>query len=599
MFQDLRWMNDPDAVVYFDGSPAGERRAAAPAASNFAQADALSSIDFVQLAGDLASRQEKIFESLKNINALVKMGSYAWVVSGEKTASGNPILYSGPQMDHAFSFATPSIISEGSINAGGVNISGMTMAGMPVIIIGRTPHHAWSMQVGHAHTLDYYSVTQADIIHQRVETFKVAGMPDVEQTVYRTAYGPVVNADPMISWKYAHWGKEFQTVEAYMEAAMATSMDEFGAAIDKIGLSQHFCYADRDGNFAYWMSGFDPVRAEGADPRFPQLGDGTQDWPEPVQYKPRSTDRNRAEGFYSGWNNKSSSVYTSAPNTSSYYFGPFHRAHVLEDYLSSQDNLTFEDVRDLALNIATTDSVRTDFLGGNINSYGDGGNPWKFVESDFTAAVQANATPERTAALAVMDGWDGHFVAGGPENWAMGMDRADAWILMNAWIREVIRLTFEDELGTGQSTGVLFNVLLHGLPNYPTSITNLYDWFSNPADPDAPQTAEAIIIQALDATLTTLGEQPWGVGKRGMMVYSHEMIGPLHSLPTSSRSTYAQCVEMGAAGPVRVESMLPVGQSGNIMINIFTDPPTPVFDPNFFSMAPVYDPFAHRDFPTP
>ncbi|MCP4686774.1 MAG: penicillin acylase family protein, partial [Desulfobacterales bacterium] len=326
MFQDLRWMNDPDAVVYFDGSPAGERRAAAPAASNFAQADALSSIDFVQLAGDLASRQEKIFESLKNINALVKMGSYAWVVSGQKTTSGNPILYSGPQMDHAFNLALPSIICEGSINAGGLNISGMTMAGMPVIIIGRTPHHAWSMQVGHAHTLDYFSVTPADIIHQRVETIKVAGMPDVEQTVYRTAYGPVVNSDPMISWNYAHWGKEFETIEAYLQAATATSIDEFGAAIDKIALSQHFCYADRDGNFAYWMSGFDPIRAEGADPRFPQLGDGSQDWPEPVQYKPRSTDRNRAEGFYTGWNNKSSMVYGNAPNNPSYYFGPFQRA---------------------------------------------------------------------------------------------------------------------------------------------------------------------------------------------------------------------------------------------------------------------------------
>jgi penicillin G amidase len=43
------------------------------------------------------------------------MGSYAWVVSGDKTASGNPIVYSGPQMG----FETPSIVTEGSIRGGG------------------------------------------------------------------------------------------------------------------------------------------------------------------------------------------------------------------------------------------------------------------------------------------------------------------------------------------------------------------------------------------------------------------------------------------------------------------------------------------------
>ena len=55
------------------------------------------------------------------------MGSYAWVVSGKKTASGNPIIYSGPQMDHAFQFSVPSIVTEGSIKAEGLNISGMAI----------------------------------------------------------------------------------------------------------------------------------------------------------------------------------------------------------------------------------------------------------------------------------------------------------------------------------------------------------------------------------------------------------------------------------------------------------------------------------------
>ncbi len=174
MFQDLRWQDDPDAVTYIaeDAEPqtALNQKNKTPATAgqlvpanqiaNYSSPDLLnkfdSTCDFQEIADQMQQTNDQIVANLKKINAYVKIGSYAWVVSGDKTASGNPILYSGPQMDHAFNFSVPSIVTEGSIKAAGLNISGMTIPGMPAIIIGRTPHHAWSMQVGHAHTLDYY-----------------------------------------------------------------------------------------------------------------------------------------------------------------------------------------------------------------------------------------------------------------------------------------------------------------------------------------------------------------------------------------------------------------------------------------------------------
>ena len=84
--------------------------------------------------------------------ARVDLGSYAWSMSGDKTASGNPMLYSGPQMG----FFAPSIIAEGSIRGGGLEVSGMHVPGIPAIFVGRTPHHAWSLQTGHAHTVDFW-----------------------------------------------------------------------------------------------------------------------------------------------------------------------------------------------------------------------------------------------------------------------------------------------------------------------------------------------------------------------------------------------------------------------------------------------------------
>ena len=120
-------------------------------------------------------------------------------------------------------------------------------------------------------------------------------------------------ANPIVAWKYAHWGYEFDTIGGFLKLGNATSMDEFGAAIEDVGVSQHFCYADRDGNIAYWMSGRDPLRPAG-EWRLPQGAAGIPlEWDADVLIQ-RSTDRNAARGFYGGWNNKTNPDYASGFN---------------------------------------------------------------------------------------------------------------------------------------------------------------------------------------------------------------------------------------------------------------------------------------------
>lgn len=577
MFEDLRWIDDPDALTYIPRPIKPLATAAMPASTPLI--DTMPTIpDLRAVAANLSATREQIDENLKKINAYVKMGSYAWAIKGTKTATGNPMIYSGPQMG----FDVPSIIGEASIRAGGLNVSGMIITGLPAIIIGRTPHHAWSMQVGHAHTVDFYMEAPADVALHRTETIKVAGAADVSLPIYRTKHGPVISAGPAVSWKYSHWGHEFKVIKGYLALARATSMDQFGAGIEDVPLSQHFTYADRDGNIAYWMSGRDPVRPYG-EWRMPQGALGTAlEWDSAVLI-PRTTDRNTSRGYYCGWNNKGRADYPNYWNNTGYSFGIAHRAHVVDEYLAANNNLTFDQVKDLALNIATTDS------------FAAGGNPWKFVSSYFTNAV--NTAPDapvvaRTTALALLAGWDGHFVDGGSTSWATGTDRADAWMLMDAWIKEVLKLTFEEldvhaTLQKAKSNTVLFNVLLHGLKS--GTVTNYYNWFTN-ADSTAPQTADAIIVKALDNVLTTLGGTPWGTNKRGTIDFNHAMLGKVHSIPFSSRSTYAHVLEYGPAGPVKIKSMFPLGPSGDIRTG-------PVFDPNFFSMTGAYDNFVYRDFP--
>ncbi len=585
MFDDLRWLNDPEAQTYIPASGGGSATSVRPA---LPPVDARSLPDTRAAARDLGNLMATVDENLTRIGAKVKMGSYGWAVSGSKTASGRPIIYTGPQMG----FPVPSIVLEGSIIGGGLVISGMSVPGIPGIIIGRTPHHAWAMQVGHAHTTDYYLDDPSAAQLHRMETIRVAGGADVTLPVFRTSHGPVVNpmpfvpgqsSGPVVAWKYAHWGHEFDIIKAFLELGRAQSMDQFGAAIERVAVSQNFPYADRDGNIAYWLSGRDPVRAAGADPRLPQRGDGTQEWPQPVRLKPRSTDRNTPVGYYAGWNNKSNQSYDNSPNNLGYAYGPFHGAHVLYDYLSTHDQMTFEELRDLARYVATTDcfALRR-------------GIAWRFLGPYFSAAVQADPNTTRTAAVAMLDAWDGHFVEGGPSQWVGGTIKADAWVLAEEWAKEVIKLTFEDELGARATpSGTLLNVLLHGLKGSSSGVVNKVDWFADRSASGKPISANGLIVLALDNVLTRLGPQPWNQA-RGTIAFNHTLIGKVHEIPYANRSTYAHCIEYGPNGPTRIESMFPLGESGTILMS---GQGTPVFDPLFFGMAPYFDAFAPRTYP--
>jgi penicillin amidase len=181
----------------------------------------------------------------------------------------------------------------------------------------------------------------------------------------------------------------------------------------------------------------------------------------------------------------------------------------------------------------------------------------------------------------------------------MGAFRADAWVFQDAWIKEVVRLTFEDEFTMAgmsyadQPLTINFNVLLRALAGPQASIPTFYNWFQDKSGSGKPTTADGIILQALDNTIAAIGLGPYNA-QRGFIVYRHPIFGTFWQTPFSSRSTYAHCVEFDSNGPARIESMFPLGESGALY---FAGTTTPSFDPNYFSMVPVYDPFMPRSFP--
>jgi penicillin amidase len=123
--------------------------------------------------------------------------------------------------------------------------------------------------------------------------------------------------------------------------------------------------------------------------------------------------------------------------------GPFHGAHAIYDYLDdklvSKERLTFNQIRDLALNVAVTESLGVRF--------GAGGTPWKFVENYFHDAVnRIGKTSARVSALELLDSWDGKFVGGAEDFWVNGTEKAEGWVLSTNWISEALKAVCFDEL---------------------------------------------------------------------------------------------------------------------------------------------------------
>lgn len=577
MFEDLRWRNDPQARTVIPGAGfavVGEQGSQLPDPDKFPpMADA---------AREIRDRLGRIRDAQQSINAAVEFGSYSWTVAPGRTTSARPFLYSGP----ALGFDAPSPLVEGSIDGGGLSVSGMAVPGIPGFLIGRTDNFAWGLQVGHAHTTDYYIEDQANVEMVRSETIEILGGDSVTIDIYRSERGPIIQpmpyqpVDPIISWRYAHAQNELQAITSLLNLWQARDVDEFANALFGVPASFHVTYAGANGDIAYFMTGRDPVRAEGVDPRFPQLGDGTEEWPTPIELKPRPEDRNPGQGYYAGWNTKASADAVNSVNNLEQQFGPFRRGHVLGSYLESQPVFNFEQLRDLAIFAATTDS------------FADGGIPWNFIGGYLIAAINADPTPERVAAVQPLFGWDGHFVAGGPTQWALGEMRADAWVLQDAWLREILKLTFEDEfelLGmdyADQNLEILFNIILHRVD--PEGLRSFYDWFRDRTDRGIPTTANGVFTLALDNVLAELGDPPYEVD-RGVISFMHPIYGEVATSPFSNRSTWAQAVSMGMAGPMRTETLFALGQSGFIEEGEFD----PIFDDDFFSQQPEFDAFLH------
>ncbi|MEV0587432.1 penicillin acylase family protein [Nonomuraea sp. NPDC050310] len=253
------------------------------------------------------------------------IGSNSWVVSGEHTTTGKPILANDPHL----SAQMPSVWYQAGLHCRAksencaYDVTGFTFSGLPGVIIGHNDRIAWGFTNLGPDVADLFleKVEGDTYLHKdatrkletRTETIKVAGGEPVRLEVRSTVHGPLVGevmgieaaqgANAVaLQWTALIPGSSADAIFAMNEAG---NWHEFRAAAALFDVpSQNLIYADVDGQIGYQSPGRIPVRLKG-DGTAPVPGwTGEYDWkPEPLPFDQLPTLTDPAAGFIVTANN--------------------------------------------------------------------------------------------------------------------------------------------------------------------------------------------------------------------------------------------------------------------------------------------------------
>ena len=96
----------------------------------------------------------KIAKEIKDMKQQADIGSNSWVVNGNYTTTGRPILANDPHLTNAM----PSFWYNVALVFGENHTTGMTLPGMPGVVIGKTKDIAWGVTNLFADTSDVYTL---------------------------------------------------------------------------------------------------------------------------------------------------------------------------------------------------------------------------------------------------------------------------------------------------------------------------------------------------------------------------------------------------------------------------------------------------------
>lgn len=277
---------------------------------------------------DQVAALESAVESMEAVPELLGqgdgIGSNSWVISGDLTESGKPLLANDPHLGTSL----PGIWYQVGLHCRTISascpldVSGFSFSGLPGVVIGHNRDIAWGFTNLGPDVADLfleriegetweYDGEQLPL-KTRVETIKVRGADDFRLVIRETDHGPLLSdVSKELSTVGANEGgyavalkwtalEPDTTADALLALNTASNWEEFRAAAADFAVpAQNLVYADVEGHIGYQAPGRIPIRRSGNDGLTPARGWlKSDDWSGSyVDFEALPTVLDPAEGF--------------------------------------------------------------------------------------------------------------------------------------------------------------------------------------------------------------------------------------------------------------------------------------------------------------
>ncbi|HVO13806.1 MAG TPA: penicillin acylase family protein [Alphaproteobacteria bacterium] len=360
--------------------------------------------------------------------------SNEWVLSGRLTATGRPILANDPHLG----LTAPALWYLARVEAPDLSVTGATVPGVPFTLLGHDRSIAWGFTTSYIDTDDlfiekidpndpnrYVTPDGTQPFVSRQETIQVRGDDPVTIVVRETRHGPVISdalppsdagaAGPgYVLALQATWLRDDdRTAEAIYKLNRAQNWDGFVDALRSFDSpAQNIAYADTAGNIGMYMPAAIPIRKSG-NGFLPAPGwTGDHDWAGVVPFEERPHSYNPPSGRLINANNKIAG--DSYPFFLTNEWGDYLRARRLAGLLNTEAQQS----------LASSAMLQADVV-----------SPMARDLLPLMMTVPP-ANDRARHALALLKAWDGTMDRNRPEP-----------LIFTAWLRELNRLLYADELG--------------------------------------------------------------------------------------------------------------------------------------------------------
>jgi len=357
-----------------------------------------------------------------------------WVVAGSRTASGKPLLANDPHLG----LAAPAIWYFAHLSAPGFEVMGATLPGVPGVVLGRNQRMAWGFTNTGPDVQDLY-VERVDAAGQVLapqgwqklaahsEIIKVKGQPDVTLTVRASRHGPLISdvfkpaaeALPQgyaLAFAWTALREDDLSMQAAGKFATAGNWNEFlAAARDFHSPQQNMVYADTEGNIGFIAPGRIPLRKPENDLKgqAPAPGwDAKYDWDGFIAFEDLPQSYNPASGEVMTANHKI--VPENYPHYLTSEWNPPYRADRIHQLLQATPKHTLQSFA----------RIQADTVSLQVRQ----------VLPLLLKTTTADADAQQV--LRQLGQWDANMAVEGAEP-----------LIVSAWLRELGRLIYADELG--------------------------------------------------------------------------------------------------------------------------------------------------------